>query len=85
MAVVPLQDPENEPSEHLGYDRLDPAAHGSGNSRNGTRAKTVLTDACGAVEIDVPRDRAGTVEPQIVKSVNAASPMSTRWCWLIPG
>ena len=35
--------------------------------RNGTRAKTVLTEATGQVQIDVPRDRAGTFEPQIVK------------------
>ena len=40
---------------------------GTGNIRNGTRAKTVLTEATGQVEIDVPRDRAGTFEPQIVK------------------
>ncbi|BBX52671.1 hypothetical protein MPOR_37550 [Mycolicibacterium poriferae] len=50
---------DEELSEHLGYDRHDPAGYGSGNSRNGTRAKTVLTDACGQIEIDVPRDRAG--------------------------
>jgi transposase-like protein len=56
-----------ELSEHLGYDRYDPAGRGSSNSRNGTRCKTVLTDACGSIEIDVPRDRAGTFEPQIVK------------------
>ena len=35
--------------------------------RNGTRSKTVLTEASGHVEIDVPRDRAGTFEPQIVR------------------
>ena len=35
--------------------------------RNGTRSKTVLTEATGHVEIDVPRDRAGTFEPQIVR------------------
>lgn len=56
-----------ELSEHLGYDRYDPAGRGSSNSRNGTRCKTVLTDACGSIEIDVPQDRAGTFEPQIVK------------------
>jgi putative transposase len=39
----------------------------SGNIRNGTRAKTVLTEASGHVEIEVPRDRAGTFEPQIVR------------------
>lgn len=58
---------DEELSEHLGYDRHDPAGHGSGNSRNGTRSKTVLTDSCGSVEIEVPRDRAGTFEPRIVK------------------
>ena len=56
-----------ELSEHLGYDKYDPAGQGSGNIRNGTRPKTVLTDAHGPVEIDVPRDRAGTFEPQIVR------------------
>ncbi len=58
---------DEEMSEHLGYDRHAVEGRGSGNSRNGTRAKTVLTDACGAIEIEVPRDRAGTFEPQIVK------------------
>jgi len=56
-----------ELTEHLGYDKHDPAGQGSGNIRNGTRSKTVLTDTTGAVEIDVPRDRAGTFEPQIVR------------------
>ena len=54
-----------ELTEHLGYEKGDPAGHGSGNSRNGTSPKTVLTDI-GAVPINVPRDRAGTFEPQIV-------------------
>src|ERR1700712_1116553 len=56
-----------EMTEHLGYGKHDPAGIGSANIRNGTRAKTVLTEATGQVEIDVPRDRAGTFEPQIVK------------------
>jgi transposase-like protein len=56
-----------ELTEHLGYDKHDPAGQGSGNIRNGTRTKTVLTDAHGPVEIDVPRDRAGTFTPQIVR------------------
>ena len=54
-------------TEHLGYEKHDPAGAGTGNIRNGTRAKTVLTESTGHVEIDVPRDRAGTFEPQIVK------------------
>ena len=56
-----------EMTEHLGYEKHDPAGAGTGNIRNGTRAKTVLTEATGHVDIDVPRDRAGTFEPQIVR------------------
>jgi transposase-like protein len=56
-----------EMTEHLGYEKHDPAGAGTGNIRNGTRGKTVLTEASGHVEVDVPRDRAGTFEPQIVK------------------
>src|SRR5882762_10668894 len=56
-----------EMTEHLGYEKHDQAGAGSGNIRNGTRAKTVLTEASGQVEIEVPRDRAGTFEPQIVR------------------
>ena len=54
-------------TEHLGYEKHDPAGAGTGNIRNGTRAKTVLTEASGQVEIEVPRDRAGTFEPHIVR------------------
>jgi len=43
------------------------AAWGPWNVRNGSRPKTVLTDAVGQVTIGVPRDRAGTFEPVIVK------------------
>jgi len=56
---------EGELTDHLGYDKHDPSGRGSGNSRNGTRAKTVLTDI-GPVEIEVPRDREGSFDPQIV-------------------
>jgi putative transposase len=56
-----------ELTEHLGYEKHDPAGAGSGNIRNGTRSKTVLTEHSGQVGIDVPRDRAATFSPQIVK------------------
>jgi transposase-like protein len=56
-----------EMTEHLGYEKHDQVGAGSGNVRNGTRSKTVLTEANGPVQIDVPRDRAGTFEPQIVR------------------
>src|SRR5256714_5175127 len=56
-----------EMTEHLGYEKHDPAGVGVGNVRNGNRSKTVLTEATGQVGIEVPRDRAGTFEPQIVR------------------
>ena len=54
-------------TEHLGHEKHQAPTGESGNIRNGTRAKTVLTDAAGEVRIAVPRDRAGTFEPVIVK------------------
>src|SRR5689334_19536993 len=57
---------EAEISEHLGYDKHDPAGRNGGNSRNGTRTKTVVTEI-GPVEVDVPRDRDGSFEPVIVR------------------
>ncbi|CAL9665989.1 hypothetical protein SUDANB15_07202 [Streptomyces sp. enrichment culture] len=57
---------EGEITDHLGYDKHDPAGKDGGNSRNGTRSKTMLTDV-GPVEITVPRDRDGSFEPKIVK------------------
>jgi len=56
-----------EMTEHLGYEKHDSAGDGAGNIRNGSRAKTVLTEHSGPVEIDAPRDRAGTFEPKIVR------------------
>src|SRR5712671_6014712 len=54
-----------ELSDHLGYEKGDPAGRGSGNSRNGHSSKTVLGDD-GAIELAIPRDRNGSFEPQIV-------------------
>ena len=54
---------ETELSDHLGYDRGDPAGRGSPNVRNGHTGKTVHTDA-GPVRIAVPRDRAGSSGPR---------------------
>jgi putative transposase len=57
-----------ELTEHLGHPKhqADPGRE-STNVRNGSRSKTVISDAAGEVAIDVPRDREGTFEPQIVK------------------
>src|SRR4051812_9859379 len=57
---------EVEMTDHLGYDKHAVEGRGTGNSRNGARSKTVLTDV-GPVTIDVPRDRNGTFEPQTIR------------------
>jgi putative transposase len=54
-----------ELTHDLGYAEGDPAGYGSGNSRNGSYPKTVLTEL-GAVGLDVPRDRNGEFEPKLV-------------------
>ena len=55
-----------EMTEHLGYERHEVAGQNSGNSRNGKSAKT-LKGTFGTLPIEVPRDRNGTFEPQIVE------------------
>ena len=54
-----------ELTEHLGYEKGDPAGRGSPNSRNGTTPKTLATEV-GDVALATPRDRAGTFEPRLV-------------------
>src|SRR6201999_4482166 len=56
---------EGEMDDHLGYSKHASEGRDGGNSRNGHRAKTVLTEA-GPVEISVPRDRDSSFEPKIV-------------------
>ena len=68
---------EAEMTEHLGYDRHDPTGRDGGNSRNGTRTKTVLT------EIGQSRSRSRVIAtPASPRSscanANAASTASTR-------
>src|SRR6266496_577238 len=56
-----------EMTEHLGHEKSRAeAGRESANVRNGTRSKTVVSDAAGEVRIDVPRDRESTFSPQIV-------------------
>jgi putative transposase len=54
-----------EMSAHLGYDKHDAAGRGSGNSRNGVTGKTLQSEV-GPIEVNVPRDRAGTFTPMLV-------------------
>ena len=57
---------EAEMSDHLGYEAYAPEGRGTGNSRNGKTKKTIQSDA-GQFEIEVPRDREGRFEPQLVR------------------
>lgn len=63
---------DTELTHHLGYEKSDPAGYHSGNSRNGTTGKTLKGDF-GELEIETPRDRNGSFEPQMVKK------HQTRW------
>jgi putative transposase len=58
---------DQELTEHLGHEKNGQVVNETGNVRNGARPKTVLTEGSGQVGIEVPRDRDGTFEPQIVK------------------
>ena len=53
-----------ELNDHLGYDKHQPSS--TNNSRNGYSSKTLITED-GSFEVDIPRDRAGNFEPQLVK------------------
>nr|WP_200863111.1 IS256 family transposase [Rhodococcus ruber] len=57
---------EAEMDEHLGYEKHQVEGRNNGNSRNGRRSKTVLTEI-GPVQIQVPRDTDASFDPQIVK------------------
>ena len=70
--------PEGELDDHLGYGKHDPAGRDGGNSRNGRRAKTVLTDT-GPVEISVPRDRDSPEPRPACSSASSAAPPAASW------
>ena len=55
-----------ELTDHLGYEEHAAEGRGSGNSRNGSGSKTLQTEQ-GPLPVEIPRDRNGTFEPQLVK------------------
>lgn len=55
-----------ELAHHLGHDKNSPVTNSDGNTRNGRSRKT-LKGQYGPLEIDVPRDRRGSFEPQLVQ------------------
>jgi putative transposase len=54
-----------EMTDHLGYEKHDPAGNNSGNSRNGATTKTLKGDF-GELPLETPRDRNGTYDPKII-------------------
>lgn len=71
---------DEEMTDHLGYDKHPVDGRGTGNSRYGTRDKTVLTDNVGQVTIEVPGIGTGPLTRSSCASVSGAWVMWTRWC-----
>lgn len=63
---------ETEMTEHLGHDKSGAVTNRTGNTRNGHSAKTLQGDF-GELPLDIPRDRQGAFEPQLVAK------HQTRW------
>ena len=68
---------DEEMTEHLGYGKHEVRGRGSGNSRNGTRTKTVLTETVGDVEVEVPRDQPVGVSSHLHRSSDSPRPAGT--------
>lgn len=69
-----------EMSEHLGYVKHEVAGRNSGNSRNGVRTKTVLTDNVGPIEITVPTEQAAMkCLHMVTRSLDPKGTGQTRW------
>lgn len=51
---------------HLGYEKHSKDGYGSGNSRNGSFSKKIKTDNLGDMVLNIPRDRNGEFEPQLI-------------------
>lgn len=63
---------EAEMADHLGHDKNEPVKNATGNTRNGKSRKTLKGDF-GELPIEIPRDRAGSFEPQLIPK------HQTRW------
>jgi transposase-like protein len=57
---------QGELTDHLGYEKSAPEGRNTGNSRNGGSRKRVTTDS-GEIDVEIPRDRNGDFEPQIIR------------------
>ena len=74
-----------EMANHLGHDKNQPVVNTGGNTRNGKSKKT-LKGEFGELPIEIPRDRHGSFEPQLIPSTRPAGRVSmTRSCRSMPG
>jgi putative transposase len=64
---------EGEMSEHLGYERYEAKGRNSGNSRNGDSHKTMCISLGAEAVVNVPRNRNGVFEPQIIRKYETSS------------
>lgn len=71
---------EEEMTEHVGYDKHAVQGRNGANSRNGTRAKTVLTDNAGPVQVEVPATVTAASNRSSSRSGSGACPTWTRSC-----
>jgi putative transposase len=62
---------EGEITDHLGYDKHDPAGRRTGNSRNGMRTKTVLTDVGPVKRRHHVRSRSGGLDARLASSASS--------------
>lgn len=77
MSVILEGALDEEMNEELGYSKYDYRNKETDNSRNGHSQKTMHT-SYGDMEIDIPRDRKGEYEPQVVKNIRIPSPRTWR-------
>lgn len=63
---------EAEMVDHLGHDKNEPVKNATGNTRNG-KSRKILKGDFGELPIEIPRDRAGSFEPQLIPK------HQTRW------
>ena len=61
--------------DHLGYSKYDYKNKETDDSRNGYSPKKTVTSSMGTIDLDIPRDRKGEFEPQIVKRTRQTFPI----------
>ncbi len=76
MSVILKGTLDSELDEELGYSKYDYRNKDTHNSRNG-HSKKIMHTSYGDIEIDIPRDRNGSYEPQAIKNIRI--PLHKTW------